>query len=375
MAEKFSLKDDLFNERTVSYLAGLFAPVLDQFDPVAFTNDIISEFPQLELKQRISFIAQSLEAVLPDDFNAAADVIERALPAPLDPSKTDDDFGHFIFAPLGEYVAVHGIEHPPRALACLEQITMRFSAEYAIRSFINAHPDQTFDVFQAWARSPNYHVRRLVSEGTRPKLPWGVGITTDYTRAMPLLDQLHADPTRFVTRSVANHLNDISKFDPVLVIQTLQGWQEKGAQNAKELNWMTRHALRGLIKQGHPDALHLLGYRPDAPVHVTRFTLDRETCAIGDALTMTLDANADTDAPVIIDYVMYFRKKNGALSPKVHKWKDVVIKSSKAISLSKTHRFKGNATTFTLYSGMQAVAVQINGVEKARLEFELIDPA
>ncbi len=371
MSTGFSLKDDLFNAETVGRLASWFEPHVDTIKVDTFTADVIAEFPDLELKQRITHIANKLTPHLPSDYGTACDIILRALPEPLDPTKTDDDFGHFIFAALGEYVVQHGLEYPALSLDVLEEITKRFSMEYAIRHFINRWPDESFDRIMTWAGSDNYHVRRLASEGTRPKLPWGVGISTDHDRPLSVLDQLHADPTRFVTRSVANHLNDISKIDAALVLDRLRAWQVAGRQDKKELEWMTRHALRGLIKQGDPDTMELLGYRPDPRVAVSTFSMDKDVCEIDQAITFSASLTATRDEPVIVDYVMYFAANNGKTRKKVHKWKDTIVPKDGAIQLKKRHMFKGNATTFQLYPGRQEIALQINGREFARLEFTL----
>lgn len=371
MAQGFSLNDQLFNAETV---ATLLVPFEAQgVNVAALTKRILQQFPPLALKERISCIATELAADLPNDFDTAAKVIEAALPAELDPSLTDDDFGHFVYASLGDYVARFGIDHPTRAMACLNQITRRFSAEYAIRPFFNQWPDEVFATLNDWAQSDNYHVRRLVSEGTRPKLPWGIGIESDYQKAVPLLTDLHADKTRFVTRSVANHLNDISKFDPALVIATLKDWAAQGRQDQKELAWMTRHALRGLIKAGDPAAMEVLGYRADADLAVASFELDRSVLPIGEAVELSAMLTSDSEVPVIVDYVMHFRKSGGQLSPKVHKWKDAVVRVKKPLKLTKKHVFKGNATTFKLYPGVQEVTLQVNGKTLARLEFELTE--
>ncbi|MEM7441510.1 MAG: hypothetical protein AAF393_18145, partial [Pseudomonadota bacterium] len=204
MAESnFSLKDQLFNAQTVEWLANQFRASLD---PAAFKAEVMERMLDLELKQRVAWIAEVLARHLPQDFPAAADAIEAALPPALDPTKTDDDFGDFILAPLGDYVATHGLDEAnvSRALTALHQITQRFSMEFAIRFFLRDWPEETGKTLEVWAQDTNYHVRRLASEGTRPRLPWAPRVKVDEGLRDRLLDQLHADPTRYVTRSVAN---------------------------------------------------------------------------------------------------------------------------------------------------------------------------
>lgn len=365
------MKDDLFNRETVTRLAMEF-DVAGVFKAQPFVDQVMAGMAPLELKARIAWIAEVLADHLPRDFPAAADAIDAALPAPLDPSLTDDDFGHFIHAPLGVYVENHGLDdHSSRSLGLLCEITKRFSMEFSIRAFLNAHQDATLERMQDWAIDPNYHVRRLVSEGTRPKLPWGQSVTLTQDQTLPLLDKLHADPTRYVVRSVANHLNDIAKLDPDAVLGRLAAWADKGAQNRAELAWMTKHALRTLIKDGHAGAMAQLGYSPDADVTVTDFAISPEVLAIGDAAQVTCTLTAPTTTPVIVDYVIDFVKANGSTAPKVSKFKVLELKPDQSTTLKKKHVFKGNATTFKLYPGAHRIHLQINGKIVASQPFTL----
>ena len=371
MAEKFSLKDDLFNVTTVTRLGQHFEDA-GIFKAAPFVADVMAEMPALELKARINLIAEVLARYLPKEFSAAADAITTALPPPLDPTLTDDDFGHFIYAPLGVYVENHGLEdHVDRSLDLLEQITQRFSMEYSVRAFLNHWQDATLERMQDWIAHDHYHVRRLVSEGTRPRLPWGQNVGLTPAETLPLLDRLHADRTRFVTRSVANHLNDITKFDAAAPIERLKKWQAAEQQQSKELDWLRKHALRGLVKAGHPDAMICLGYRPDVVVDLSLFSIRPDTLARGDTVEISLNATVPNDAPLIIDYVIDFVKANGHTAPKVFKMKVLDAKAGKPIHLKKKHHFKDTATTFKLYPGPHQVHLQINGRIVATQPFAL----
>ena len=168
--------------------------------------------------------------------------------------------------PMLFYVEDNGLGHYDIAVELLRDLTMRFSMEGSIRPFIEMRPQETLKRFGVWALDSNYHVRRLVSESTRPRLPWAPRITLDPADPIPLLDILHADPTRYVTRSVANHLNDISKIQPDLVLESLSKWRTVHRQEPAELAWIESHALRTLVKQGHPESLSFLGFPPQPPV-------------------------------------------------------------------------------------------------------------
>lgn len=370
---RFSLKDHLFNQDRVQYLASLFAASGHTFDIDGFTNAVMKRLSALELKQRIVHIAECLEDYLPQDFSLACQYIMAALPPPLDPTKRDDDFGDFIFAPLGEYVVRNGLaaKQVARSLRTLHAITQRFSMEDAIRYFIDAHPEKTLAALSKWKTDDNYHVRRLVSEGTRPRLPWSARLSIDVTRPIEFLDVLHADPTRYVTRSVANHLNDITKMHPQLVLDTLGRWKEQGRQSPTELQWLIRHALRTLVKQGDSNTLRFLGFSSRPAITVSNFELASASVRAGEALEFSFEITATKTEPLIVDYVIEFLKSNGVLSPKVHKIKQLEIAKGETCKVTKRHPFRANASTFTLYPGIHYLAIQINGQQFQRAAFEL----
>ena len=369
MAQGFSLKDQLFNAEKTRYLSSLFSDADPDFDGTAFQNAVLSRLLTLELKERMAWIAKCLEQALPGALPQVAPVILQALPPPLDPGKTDDDFGDFIFAPLGDWVVSIGLDHPELALDVLEELTQRFSMEWAIRPFLNAHPEQVMQRMEVWSNHPSYHVRRLVSEGTRPRLPWGQAVGLDLSDPLPLLDRLHGDKTRYVTRSVANHLNDITKKDPDLVLDRLQAWQTAGRQDQDELRWMTGHALRGLVKAGHPRAMAALGFDPLAEV-TADIKIDGPA-RIGEALAFDVTLSAADDQPVLVDYIIHFQRPGGKVSPKVHKLRQSRLKDG-ILTLSKRHKLKGDASTFRLIPGPHRLEVQVNGRVRAGVDFELL---
>jgi len=372
--QRFSLKDHLFNEETVGRLGGMLADADPSFDRESFMASVLEAMPDLELKQRITMISDLLGEQLPNNFEQAVVVIENALPPPLDPSLSDDDFGDFIIAPLGDYVVRRGmaLADYDRSIALLKELTMRFSMEGYVRPFLVEYPEPTMATLAVWAEDPNYHVRRLVSEGTRPRLPWAPRIPIDIEAPIPLLDRLFADPTRFVTRSVANHLNDISKIDSDLAISTLQRWQDASIQDSKELEWMTRHALRSLVKQGDSGAMRLLGYSPTPAIEVDSLVTD-EVARIGDQLVFSVTVTARADERLLVDYIIEFVKKNGSTRPKVFKLKVFEMSDGETRTLEKRHRLPASATTFTLYPGRHSLSVMINGNSLATTEFELVE--
>lgn len=363
------LKDQLFNAQKVRYLAGLFAPMGLEADP--FVNKVVDRFPELELKARIDWIATCLADALPGELPVLAPQIRSALPAPLDPGKTDDDFGDFIFAPLGEWVCGMGLkDHPELAFDLFEDLTQRFTMEWAIRPFLKQWPEPGFERLIRWTQHPNYHVRRLASEGARPRLPWGMGIDWPMERSLPVLDALHGDGARFVTRSVANHLNDITKKQPELVLEQLSDWHGKAQQRPKELEWMTNHALRGLVKAGHPEALRMVGFDPEADIRVQQLDLPKEV-AIGERLSFKVTLVSPQATGALVDYLLWRRMAGGKLAPKVFKLRQIRLQPGQPVTLEKAHLLKGNATTFTLRPGEMRLEVQVNGKVLAGGTFEL----
>ena len=361
MAEKFSLKDHLFNAETIGQLAAEYAAGLPGFDAPRFVDEALSGFSERELTARLDWMADCLERHLADDFATMADQLEAMMPTPLDPSLKDDDFGHFIHAVPGILAVRHGLEtHRERAFDLLYEATKRFSMEFYIRAFLNRWPEETLARLSVWSGNENYHVRRLVSEGTRPKLPWAKAVDLSSDQTLPLLDKLHSDPTRYVTRSVSNHLNDIAKNDPDLVLKTLARWGKQARQVPKELDWMQRHALRTMIKDGHPGAMAALGYRSDLDVKATLLVASKPV-KIDGALEFSAQITTQTAEPVIVDYVLHLTKADGGQTPKVFKLKVGKTKSGQPLTVKKVHKLKGDATTFKLYPGDHHLHIQING--------------
>lgn len=377
MSQGFSLKDQLFNAQSLRDLADEYGRGVDGFDADAFHAETLEGLQGRELMERLEWIADCVEKRLSGDFPTMAVQLEAAMPDALDASLTDDDFGRFIHAVPGILAARHGLEsHRERAMELLYEATKRFSMEFYIRPFLNKWPDETFADLHKWARDDNYHVRRLVSEGTRPKLPWAKKVDIDPLAPLPLLDILHGDQTRYVTRSVSNHLNDISKLSPDVVTARLREWQVRGEQQAKELDWMTRHALRTAVKAGDREALALLGYHADAPVQLNKLSLKSEPVHIGEALEIELEISTDSnkDVPVLVDYILNFHRPNGRGGQKVFKLKQATVPAGGTLQVSKRHPLKGNATTFKLHPGPHRVAVQVNGRVLGEIGFDLVDP-
>lgn len=373
MSEKFSLKDHLFHSEKVSRLATEIKAVYPNFEAVAFHHAVVAAFPTLELKARIQHIRACLQKYLPQDFTTALQIILKALPPPLNEDLTDNDFGDFIYAPYNDFVAQYGCTKAYLffSLSALKELTKRFSAEDAIRYFLNVFPQETLATLATWTNDKNYHVRRLCSEGTRPKLPWSQKINIAIDSALPLLENLYADKTRYVTRSVANHLNDIAKIQPDLVLQTLKNWKTAQKQNASEMDFILKHALRTLIKQGNPDALALMGFGDSQHIYLSQLLFDKKV-KIGEALNFSFCVNSLATKYLAIDYIVHFQSKQGTLSnKKIHKLKTFLAVENTIIEVNKRHPFRANMTTRQLFAGTHKVEIQINGTILTDFYFDL----
>ena len=336
-------------------------------------RDVVAKFPALELKARITWIAQRLGHYLPDDYEQAVRIMLRSLPPPNNPDLSDDDFGDFIYAPYGEYVARNGCteKYMQFSLNALHEISQRFSAEDAIRYFINAFPKETLNTILMWSKDSHYHVRRLASEGTRPKLPWSQKINIPITAPLPILDNLFFDQTRFVTRSVANHINDISKTDPDLAVLTLAKWKKSNKQDPEEMDYIIRHSLRTLVKQGNPKAMRMLGFSHQPQVSVSKFLVPKEV-KMNTSLEFSFTITSHKDANVIIDYILYFQNKKGKLnSKKIFKLVKLALAKNEPVPVSKRHMLRERMTTRTLYPGKHEIEIQVNGQKLSKKAFVL----
>lgn len=368
---RFSLADQLFNAETVAVLANAMAGAHAGFDAGRFRRSALDGFPDRELKARIVWMVELLAEQLPDDVPTALDILQAALPPQLDPSLTDDDFGHFIWAVPAEYCARFACEqrHLTRALAFLRECTMRFSVENAIRPFLVNFTRTTMVFIRRCATDPDYHVRRLASEGIRPLLPWAprVPLTTD--DIIPVLDLLHADPTRYVTRSVANTLNDLSRSDADAVFDALDRWKADGRQRRGELEWMTRHALRTLRRNADPRALRRLGY-PTHPRITVRDEPPAAQVMVGDMFEWRFTLRSNARQKLAVQLRMHYLKANGSHSVRVFKVRDASFSRGEEVSLTARQPMRP-MTTRTLYPGAHRAELEVNGRIVARTEFVL----
>ena len=306
---------------------------------------------ELELLQRVDHLARALGACLPTRFDEAAAILFRLL--------DHDEFDGWMMLPVGYYVADAGIDEPDIALPLLAALTPRFSSEGPIRPFIERHPVTTYRYLRRWTQDPDEHVRRLVSEGTRPRLPWAPqlrGLIADPSPAIELLDRLYDDESEYVRRSVANHLNDISKDHPELAIECARRWQAGSTRG----DYVVRHGLRSLIKKGDPSALALLGFEYDNEVQLVRLEIRPTRIDIGDEILLEAELTAPTATKAVIDYVVHYQGAKGVKAGKVFKLTTRTIGPDEATRITKRHRFE-HVSIRRIHQGPHLVEIQVNG--------------
>jgi len=341
------------------------------FPEAEFFRSASEGLDHLELKQRVLHVIAVLAECLPSEFESAVDVLVKA-GRRWDAGETNDPLSGFAAWPVIDFVGEYGLEYPDLSLDALRELTPLFSAEFAIRPFLTHHGQQTLTTLDGWVGDPDPHVRRLISEGTRPRLPWGKQLTQfvdDPRPVLKLLEQLKDDESEYIRRSVANNLNDISKDHPDLVIKTCQRWQRKASQ---ERNGIIRHATRTLVKAKHPGVWGLLGYADPPEVRIKNFRLHDGTVRLGDDLLfeLTLYSESDQSQRLVVDYTIHHVKANGQTSPKVFKLKTLTLKPGAPCDLKKRHPFR-HITTRRYYAGQHSVEIVINGRSLGKQTFEL----
>jgi 3-methyladenine DNA glycosylase AlkC len=370
MQEGFQLRE-VFNPTVVNKLAHDIQRTWPEFNASGFSADINSHLEALNFGERNALIRDKLGEYLPPDFPTAAQILIDS----LGPELTDDvltGFDGFTIMSQCDFVAKFGLEHFDISMKALYEMTKRFTAEGAIRPFLQKYPAQTLQMLEQWATDKNSLARRLASEGTRPRLPLAPRLPQfikDPRPVLKLLDKLKDDPTLLVRRSVANNLNDIAKDNPDLVVETLREWQK--SQN-KETQWLIQHASRTLVKQGHRGALALLGYPPSPAVSMRNLELGDAVVNLGQSLGFSFEIRSEADQTqnLMIDYVIYHLKANGKLVPKVFKLTAKKLKAGEALQLAKKHSFKP-INTRVYYPGNHKIGVQVNGQVLGEAEFEL----
>lgn len=371
MPEESTALKHYFGLELAQYLATILQPIYPPFQTDSFTAQVAQDVDALELKDRVALIATALHDHLPSDYLNALPIILKT----LGPEMGEGD-GMFIsgfqLMPIAYFVERYGIDHFDESINALYEITKRFTAEFAIRPFIMCYPERTLAILCEWATDDNHHVRRLVSEGIRPRLPWASQLPAfiaDPTPVLDILELLKDDESQYVQKSVANNLNDITKDHPDLVLECLTRWNQNASDSTR---WIIRHALRTLIKNGDPEALALLGYSKPQ-VALENLQLSPETMQLGETLSFsfTLKSTSDESQDLMIDYLVHFVRAKGKTNAKVFKLKTVTLNGGESINIQKNHPIKP-ITVRRYYSGAHRIEIQVNGLIVGSGTFDLI---
>ncbi len=359
MPEK--LKDILFPRHKVEYFAQILKEEYPPFKADEFVNLVCDENWQArELKEKMRHTTLCLHQFLPEDFAKSVEILKALV------SKVKG----FEAIVLPDYVEVYGLDHLEISLPALGVLTKCGSSEFAIRPFLNKNLKGTMEFMNKWADDEDFRVRRFASEGCRPRLPWGMGVPKlkkDPSLVLPILEKLKNDPEKFVRKSVANNLNDISKDHPELVLDICERWQG----NSANTDWIIKHACRSLLKDGNKRAMMLFGFANPEKMFVENLKVSDLMPTIGTEITFEFDLNLKTEKKqkVRLEYIVHFVKSSGKASPKVFQIKEVEMKPG-VHQIVKKHSF-ANMSTRKHYPGIHKFEIVINGDVKSETEITL----
>lgn len=371
MTTSTQLKDKL-GTAAVKHIGQLITQIWPAFEQQAFEQQCCTELETLALKQRVQHIINVLHDYLPEDFSEVSTILIAAGRQLLTQRQTSG-WHDYAAWPLIDYVAEYGQHDVTTSLTVLEVLTPLFTAEFAIRPFVKNQFSQVQPFLTRWCQSDNEHLRRLASEAVRPRLPWGGHIDAfraDPSPILAIVSQLRHDKSRYVQKSVANNINDISKDQPDIALNLCREWQQ---QTSPECNWIIRHGLRSLVKQGHPEVFSLLGYTSEPKLNTASLQLDCTALKIGQRLRLKTAVRSAVPEPqrLVVDYRLYYQLANGRAGSKVFKWKNILLQPDETLILEKAHLFQQMSTRH-YHSGKHTIELLVNGQSVDVASFMLI---
>ena len=368
-----------FNKQVITGMADHFKNQWSEFNHQGFIRSATKNLTGLELKERSNQIMESMVEYLPANFEQAGKIILKS----LSPAKEGDIFGitvdekgiaGWVIMPMADFVGIHGHKHFDLSMTLLKEMTKRFSSEFGIRYFLLKDTDKTLTTLKSWLHDDDKHVRRLISEGIRPRLPWAMQLPqfiNDPTPVIELLEYLKDDQEEYVRRSVANNLNDIAKDHPDVVSNIAEQWMKGASVNRKKL---IRHACRTLIKNKHIKTLNTLGFK-NPKIKLSQLEILNPNIKLGEQLefSLKLQSNSAQEQALMIDFIIHHQKANGKTTPKVFKWCEKKLAAKQLLCITKNHPIK-KITTRKYYPGLHKIEVVINGVSLEISEFQLHIP-
>lgn len=360
----------IYNTRFFESFLKAVQEVKPGLDSALFLKDIYQgDWEEKELKQRMRHITIVLKKHLSNDFNANSDFILELIPQ-LEKNGFKPDNLEFIFLP--DFIELYGIEFLYKSIEAFEKITQFVTCEFGVRPFIINHPKKMMSQMLRWSENKHPMVRRLSTEGCRPRLPWAMGLPflkKDPKPIIPILKKLKNDQSESVRRSVSNNLNDISKDHPQLVVKLVKSWQGE----SKETDWVIKHACRTLLKQGNPDVMEMFGFGSTKEIRIEDFRIAKPKIKIGEFLEFSFKIvnTSNSVTKMRLEYGLYYQKANGSLSRKVFVISEKEYASNSNTLIIRKQSFKP-ITTRKYHLGAHRISIIINGVEYDKHDFELV---
>jgi len=367
MAELFK---NVYNQKFFDGLTKTIQQVIPDFDKDSFIDHIYdNEWENRELKQRMRHIATVLKKHLPDNYKENIKTIIKIIQQ-LQKCGFKEDSLELMFFP--DFIEQYGLADYETSIKGFEQVTQFTSCEFAVRPFIIKYEKEMIGQMSLWSKHKHPMVRRLSSEGCRPRLPWAIAIPSlkkNPTPIIPILENLKNDESESVRRSVANNLNDISKDNPSTIINLVKNWQGK----TKETDWLIKHACRTLLKQGNLEVMELFGFGSVEEIEIDNFQILTSKVKMGEALEFTFQLlnTCNSTSKVRLEYGLYYQKANGSLSKKVFKIGEKIYPANSMTIINRRQSFK-EITTRKFHLGQHQLSLIINGKELEKNDFELI---
>ncbi|HTB52556.1 MAG TPA: DNA alkylation repair protein [Ferruginibacter sp.] len=360
---------DLYSPAFYDNFSNSLLATVPSFNKKEFIKKIFTkDFEHKELKARMKHTTEVLHDFLPKDYRKTVMIIQKTI-TELRKNNTEGRL-EFIFFP--DYIETYGIDDFDTSMKAIEFITQFVSCEFAVRPFIIKYGNKMIDQMKAWSLHKSEHVRRLASEGSRPRLPWAMALPAlkkDPQSILPILNNLKNDPSEYVRRSVANNLNDIAKDNPAIVLQIAAKWKGK----SKETDAIIKHGSRTLLKQGHTEILKHFGL-DSKHISLSNFTITNPTIKIGDSLAFSFSIRNDSvkKQTVRIEYAVYYKRQKSLAGKKVFKISEKTYQPKEKITIQRKQKFT-IITTRKFYIGDHQLSIIINGKEGKPQNFELID--
>lgn len=366
-----TLLKDIYSPSFYENFSQVLLETIPGFDKRKFINLIFDDtWSERELKSRMKHTAVILHEFMPKDFVAAGELIQQIIFKIKENPFTNSSFP-FMFFP--EYIEKYGLDNFETSVILIENVTQFISCEFTVRPFIIHYGNDMIAKMTEWSLHENHHVRRLASEGSRPRLPWAIALPElkkNPSPILPLLENLKNDSSEYVRRSVANSLNDISKDNPEITLSIAEKWKGLG----KETDAIIKHGSRTLLKQGNTKIMAHYGLVNSENVFVSEFELINPKIKIGDYLEFSfkIENQEENAVPVRLEYGIYYLRQNGSWSKKVFKISERMLLSNEILQVSRKQSFK-IITTRKFYLGIQKISIIVNGHERSVKEFEIVE--